>query len=214
MKRLLAALALCLGAYLSAPADVFDHPLTAATQDEFSAVCAVLSAHAIQKGDFTQTKHIAKLNRDLVSSGTYLISRDDGIVWQTKKPFPSTLTVTSAAVMQTTASGKKSVLIAGSNPTFESFSTIISSVFVGGDRLNAQHFDIYFSPSADGWTIALVPKDAAIRAVAQQFVLCGAAMLQSVTMHEPGGDFVRYEFANQSFPATLTDDEKALFAAQ
>ncbi len=214
MRRFLAALALSLSACFSVPADVLDFPLTAATQDDFSAVCAVLSAHAIQKGDFTQTKHIAKLNRDLVSSGAYLISRDDGIVWQTKKPFPSTLTVTPAAVMQTTAGGKKSVLIAGSNPTFESFSTIISSVFVGGDRLNAQHFDIFFSPSPDGWTIALVPKDDAVRAVAQQFVLSGKTTLQCVTMHEPGGNFVRYEFANQSFPATLTDDEKALFAAQ
>ena len=213
MRRLLAAAALLL-AVCSAPADVFDVPLTAATRDDFSAVCATLSAHPVQKGDFTQTKHIAKLNRALVSSGAYLISRDDGIVWQTKKPFPSVLTVTPSAITQTAASGKTSILVAGSNPTFESFSGIIRSVFAGGDGLNERQFDIFFSCSAAGWTLGLVPKDDAVRAVAQRFVLTGETALQSVIMHEPGGDFVRYEFANQTFLAALTDDEKALFSVR
>lgn len=195
-------------------ADVFDHPLSAATQQDFSAVCAQIAAHENQKGDFTQTKYLSKLNRSLVSSGTYLIARQDGIVWRTQKPFPSTMTVTKSAVIQTAASGKKSVLVAGSNPTFESFATIISSVFAGGEDLSAHNFDLFFDGTATDWTIGLVPKDATIRAVAQHFILQGGTTLRSVTMYEPTGDFVRYEFANQSFPATLTADEKNLFESK
>ena len=211
MKRFfLTTIFLC--SLLAASADVFDHPLSPASEKTFSAVCATLSAHDIQKGDFTQTKYVSKLNRNLVSSGAYLIARQDGMVWQTKKPFPSTMTVTKSAVIQTAASGKKSVLVSGSNPTFESFSAIISSVFAGGDGLNAQNFAIYFEGTETDWTAGLVPQDSAVRAVAKQFVLQGGTSLRTVTMYEPSGDFVRYEFANQSFPATLTADEKALFA--
>jgi hypothetical protein len=60
--------------------------------------------------------------------------------------------------------------------------------------------------------MGLVPKEKAVRTVAEKFVLQGGQALDSVTMHEKSGDFVRYEFANVAFPATLTDDEKAFFA--
>lgn len=215
MKRVILYIFLLLYSFISAvsaTADVFDHPLCTETQSVFVAASSAMSAHPIQNGMFTQTKHIAKLNRNLVSSGSYFISKDSGIVWQTKKPFPSTLVVSADKVTQIAASGKKSVLQAGSNATFESFAKVIRSVFQGGDDLSENNFDVFFEGDASAWTMGLVPKEKAVRAVAERFVLQGGAALDSVTMHEKSGDFVRYEFANVAFPATLTDDEKAFFA--
>ena len=210
VQALVVAAFLCAGAL--AGADVFDRPLTAETAPIFAQVRSSLAAHAVQKGDFTQTKHIARLNRDLASSGAYLISRDDGIVWQTKKPYPSTMTVTRRAVIQTAASGKKTVLQAGGSQAFESFAAVISSVFQGGDALNADNFDIYFEGSAERWTAGVVPKDSALRSVASRFVLQGAdGVLSSVTMHESGGDSVRYDLSATSYADALTAEELALF---
>lgn len=198
---------------VSAAADVFSSPLTAETAPAFDSVRRALCAHEVQKGDFIQTKTIARLKRDLVSSGTYLISREDGIVWNTQKPYPSTMTVTKRAVIQTAASGKKTVLQSGSNATFESLSAVISSVFQGGEALSADNFDIYFAESDSGWTAGLVPKDSTISAVAASFELFGASgALKSVIMHEPAGDSVRYDFVSASYASSLTEAEKALFS--
>lgn len=211
MKHLiLALLFICAASFVSA--DVFDHPLNTDTLSSFVAVRTAIAAHAFQKGSFLQTKHIAKLNRNLVSSGEYLISKADGIVWQTKKPFPSTMIVSTHAVVQIAASGKKTVLQAGNNATFESFAKVISSVFQGGSALSETNFALYFEGDEKNWKVGLVPKESAIRAVAEKFVLQGSSAMNSVTMHEKNGDFVRYEFANVVFPDTLTDDEKTFFA--
>ncbi|MBQ7158685.1 MAG: outer membrane lipoprotein carrier protein LolA [Treponema sp.] len=210
MKLFCIAFIFCIVSF--AFADVFDHPLTKESKPLFQSVSQTIAAHEAQKGDFIQTKHISKLNRNLASSGTYLLSKNNGIVWQTKKPFPSTMIVSATSVVQIAASGKKSVLQAGSNATFESFAKVISSVFQGGEDLSEKNFDIFFEGTEKSWTVGLVPKDKAIHAVAERFVLQGGSALNSVTMHEKSGDFVRYEFANVAFPATLTDDEKAFFA--
>ena len=207
-----AAVVLVVAGTAAATADVFEHPLNAETEAVFEDVRAALAVNAVQKGDFTQTKTIARLKRDLVSSGSYLISHDDGIVWQTKKPYQSTLIVTKRAVVQIAASGKKSVLQTGNNATFESFSAVISSVFSGGDALNARNFDIYFEGTREQWTVGVMPKDSTIAAVAMDFVLQGVAgTLSSVTMHEPSGDSVRYDFTAVRYADTLTAEERALF---
>ena len=142
MKTIFAAFLFCIAAL--AFGQVFDHPLSKENQPTFQKVRQTIAAHNLQKGDFSQIKHIGKFNRNLTSSGAFVISKDDGIMWQTKKPFPSTMIVTKSSVVQITASGKKSLLQAGSNATFESFAKIISSVFQGGDDLNEKNFDLYF----------------------------------------------------------------------
>ena len=193
-------------------ADVFDAPLTEATDSAFKSVCSHIAAYAVQKGDFTQTKHIAKLNRNLASSGTFIISHDDGILWQTLRPYPSTMVVTKSAIIQTTTSGKKTVTKSNNNATFESFSSIIGAVFRGDAELLAQHFAIYFEGSAENWTIGLIPNDSTMQAVAAKLVMQGGSTLTSVTLYEQSGDSVRYEFSKQTFADSLTATDKALFS--
>jgi len=212
MKSIFAAFFFC----ILAPAftEVFDHPLTRERQPTFQKVSRAIAAHDIQKGSFTQTKHISRLQRNLTSSGFYVISKNDGIMWQTKKPFPSTMIVSASSIVQISASGKKNLLQTAGNATFESFAKVIASVFQGGNELSEKNFDLYFEGREGSWSLGLIPKDKAIRAVAEKFVLEGGDFLQSVTMHEKNGDFVRYDFAGVTFPVRLTDDEKAIFERQ
>lgn len=211
-KPIFAAILFCLTAL--AFGDIFDHPLTDESKSVFQKISQSIASHKVQKGDFTQTKFISKLKRELSSSGSCIISREDGIMWQTKKPFPSTMIVSASSVVQISSSGKKSVLQAEGNATFESFAKVIGSVFQGGEELSEKNFDIFFEGSEKAWSVGLIPREKSIRTIADRFLLQGGEALTSVTMHEKNGDFIRYEFANLSFPATLTDDEKAFFEKQ
>ena len=69
--------------------DVFKKPLTEASKPALQQSLSVLTASPLTMGDFKQTRTIKKMNREFVSTGSFAIDREAGIVWDTKKPFPS-----------------------------------------------------------------------------------------------------------------------------
>ena len=211
MKRGLCILFFSAFSFFVAHADIFEHPLAASSEKEFATVCESISAHSVQKGTFIQTKHVSKLNRDLVSSGTYIISQKDGILWNTQKPFPSVMAVSQSGIMQTNASGKKTKLDAKGNATFQQFSAVISSVFQGNADMLREHFTIYFDGDQKNWTTALVPKEATLRRMISHIQMNGSDSIQSIIMTEENGDSVRYQFEQQTYAETLSDAEKSYF---
>lgn len=179
----------------------------------FKQVCESISAHKITKGNFNQTKVIKKIGREIKSSGTFIVSVDDGVLWNTQKPFKSSMAITKSGIVQTAANGKKSVVAAGSNATFEQVSSLMTSLFNGdSDALN-QNFDIEFIGSTENWNVNLTPKDASVRSFIDVIEMAGGKSIDTMVLHEPSGDFTKYEFSNQTFPNALTDEEKAGFKA-
>ncbi|MBR1403694.1 MAG: outer membrane lipoprotein carrier protein LolA [Treponema sp.] len=180
----------------------------------FNDVCVSISAHKVTKGSFTQTKLIKKISREIKSSGTFIVSVDDGVLWNTQKPFASSMAITKNGIVQTAANGKKSVVSAGSNATFEQVSSLMTSLFNGDAGELEKNFEIEFIGSTANWNVNLVPRDASIKSFIAQIEMAGRATIDSMTLHEPSGDFTKYEFTNQSFTDSLTESEKAGFNAQ
>ncbi|MCR5725734.1 MAG: outer membrane lipoprotein carrier protein LolA [Treponema sp.] len=212
-------------------ADVYDHPLSSENSPAFTEICTALSEAAVQRGNFTQTKHIATINRSIVSSGTYIIAANStasagGIVWQTKKPFASTMTVSERGILQTTASGKQTKLDAAGNATFRELSAVISSVFRGDAAMLTEHFTVFFEQTAEknSWQAALKPKDSTLQQMISSIVMTGTSkspaqslhaarsLITSITMNEPSGDSIRYDFSEQRFSTSLSEEEARLFA--
>ena len=73
--------------------DVFKKPLTEASKPALQQSLSVLTASPLTMGDFKQTRTIKKMNREFISTGSFAIDREAGIVWDTRKPFPSFLWV-------------------------------------------------------------------------------------------------------------------------
>ena len=200
----LALLASCALAF-SQPADV------SRDEEGLEKVCGIISSHKITKGDFRQLKFIHKLKREMVSSGIFLISSDDGILWQTQKPYFSTMVVTQKAIIQTNSKGKKSVLSSESNPSFEQFSKVISSVFTGKVEILKENFDVEFIGSSDSWNINLLPQNSTVRNVVSEIEMAGHDSIDSMVIHEPSGDYIRHEFLSHIYPERLSDEDKAFF---
>lgn len=186
----------------------------------FGEVCASISAHKITRGNFTQTKHIQKISRDIKSSGDFVVSADDGVLWNTQKPFRSSMAITRGGIVQTAANGRKSVVGAGSNATFEQVSSLMTALFNGDADALGRNFEIEFAgsagsaSSAGGWSAKLVPRDASVRSFVALIEMAGRDTIDAMTLHEPGGDFTKYEFSNQTFPAALSEGERAAFSAE
>ena len=188
-------------------------------------VCEELAKNKNTVGDFSQTKTITQSGRKLKSIGKFIIS-DMGIVWKTEKPFASTLVISETKMVQTSASGKKTVMDGTDNQIFQSISSVLSSLFMGNTEKLYENFEIVVKNSDfETWNIELSPKNQNIASVMKTFTLSGKlnssenqtsqpanAILESLEITENSGNTIKYEFSNQTYPQELTNDEKQLFA--
>ena len=61
---------------------------------EPAGVRELLSKPAVLRGEFEQSRHLHGFHNPLVSQGDFLLARDRGVVWMTRKPFASTTLIT------------------------------------------------------------------------------------------------------------------------
>jgi outer membrane lipoprotein-sorting protein len=197
---------------------VFNVPLSNATRPRFLAICAELSRYPVTKGAFEQQKTIKALNRTLSSSGVFIISAGDGMVWDTRKPFPSIMAVGEDFITQSTPGGTKTRLSAQGNETFVRLAAVIRAVFTGNPQQLLMNFTVFFTESGTTWRLGLVPKDASIKNFAEKIMLNGGGnggmAIQSIVLLQGNGDTLRYTLTKQTFSATLRPEEKALFNAE
>jgi hypothetical protein len=196
--------------------EIFRHPLGPETMDAFKTTCSRLAAHPVVRGNFEQEKTLSRLNRSLKSSGNFIIAAGLGMVWDTVKPFASTLALGKNYMIQSRPGGQRTVLNAQGNETFLRMAEVINAVFSGNSQGLMDNFNIYYSPrvaAADSsWELGLSPRDTSIGAFAEKIVMKGDTAIKSIFIYEQNGDTVQYLLSNHNYPAELNVNEKALFA--
>ncbi len=179
-------------------------------------VFSSLTENKVTTGDFVQEKSSAKIKRPLKSSGNFIFS-EDGIVWKTTKPFPSTMAVTKDSIIQTSADGKKNVIDASANDTFKTVSSTLTSLFSGNRSELEKHFTIKnFKADSAAWEMVLTPKDATVASALKQVTLSGAVKssktsLDGMVSEKSDTEKTKFTFANQVYKQALSADEKAFF---
>lgn len=181
-------------------------------------VCAGLAAHPHTTGNFTQVKKLKANGRSIKSSGNFIFGLD-GIMWNTVKPFPSTLAVGKTRIIQTAADGSRTVIEAEGNPVFGSIAGTLTAVFSNDLTLLKENFTTDFSEKEGGtWTLVLTPKDQTITAVLNTLTLEGSSgaeySMDAIILEEASGNTITYSFFDQKYPKELTDAEKAFFEAE
>lgn len=180
-----------------------------------SDVCKSLTEHKYTTGDFSQEKTSAKLKRPLKSSGKFIFS-EEGIVWQTLKPFPSTNVITKSQIIQISANGKKSVIDGSTNETFKSSSAMLTSIFSGNQTELQKNFILDFCSNESSWSMKLTPKDSTISSVMNFFVVSGTVSgskitFDSMSVTQNQTDVTTYTLLNQNYKQELSNAEKAFF---
>jgi len=192
--------------------DVFRYPLGPQTENTFRATCSNLAEHPFIRGNFEQEKTLSRFNSVLKSSGNFIIAAKMGMVWDTAKPFPSTLALGKDYLIQSRPGGQKNVLSAQGNETFLRMAQVIDAVFSGNAQELVNSFEVYFSGSAAVWEIGLSPLESAISSFAERIVIKGDAAIRSIQIYEQNGDTIKYILSNHSYPAELDINEKAFFS--
>ena len=150
----------------------------AAMAKEGDGVRARLAKPAVLRGEFAQEKQLHGFRNPLKSSGDFLLLRDRGIAWNTRAPFASSTRLT------------RKKLLAGDLDALSTRFTLKETLRADG-----------------GWSLALQPRDAALKQAFTSIVLDGDRYVRSVEIAEPGGDRTRIRFAGlrEAPPATRAE---------
>ena len=198
--------------YVWAEEDVFRHQLTPQTMVIFNVTCANLAERPIVKGNFLQEKYLKRFDRSLMSSGNFIIAVEQGMVWETLKPFPSTMIMGKDFIMQSRPDGQKSVIGAQGNETFTQMADVISSVFSGQGQRLLENFEVFFLGSVSDWNMGLLPRNSIFASFAAKITMSGDSAIRSIRMFEQNGDIITYTLSNHIYPAALSDHEKDFFS--
>ena len=205
-----------LGLPVWADEDVYKYPLNPETMESFMAVSARLAEHPIVRGNFEQEKILSRLGRTLKSGGNFIIIAEKGMVWDTVKPFPSTLALGKDYLVQSRPGGQKTTVSAQGNETFLRLAEVLSAVFSGNARGLLDNFGICFTvkntAGAPAWEMGLSPLDRAIGSFAEKITMSGDSAIRSIIINEQSGDITKYTLSNHSYPIEPDAYEKSLFA--
>jgi len=196
----------------TATEEIFRHPLEPKTIEAFKTTCSRLAEHPLVLGNFEQEKTLSRLKRTLKSSGNFIIAAGLGMVWDTVKPFASTLALGKDYLIQSRPGGQKTVLSAQGNETFLRMAEVISAVFSGNSKGLMDNFDIFYVGNNAAWELGLSPKNTAIGSFAEKIIMKGDAAIRSIIIYEQNGDTIQYFLSNHRYPAELNVNEKALFS--
>ena len=192
--------------------DVFRHPLTPQGMVTFNVISANLAQNPIITGNFVQEKYLSRLRRSIISSGNFIITAKQGMVWETLQPFPSTMVMGNDFIVQSRPDGRATVLSAQGNETFTQMADVLSSVFSGQSQRLLENFEVYFFGSISNWNMGLLPRDKVIASFVTKIILSGDSTIRSIRIFEQNGDAITYTLSNHKYQTALTAREKALFS--
>ena len=179
-----------------AMADVFSHPVNKKSKPELEKSLAKVMNYEVASGDFKQTKSIKKRNRKFISTGTFMISKKNGIVWKTLKPIFSELALNNAGVFERDSNGQSQMLLTKENPMFADFSSNIQALFSGKIAQLEKNFNVFYEKQSCGFRMGLVPRETMVRMVIANVVIEACKNIDKVIITDAEESPVTLEFLN------------------
>ncbi|MDE2406767.1 MAG: outer membrane lipoprotein carrier protein LolA [Xanthomonadaceae bacterium] len=169
---------------------------------------------AVLRGEFSQEKQLQGFQHPLKSQGSLLVARDKGVLWSTRKPFPSELVLTRDRILTRQADGRSRVEVdARTQPALRSVNSMLFALMSGDVQALTARFNA--QPSllpGNAWQLQLTPRPGALTQAFVRITLEGDRFVRSVLIEEPNGDRTRLQFTNlRETPALLTADEARRF---
>jgi outer membrane lipoprotein-sorting protein len=185
----------------------------AAATQPLEQVRAQLQSHAVVRGQFVQRKQLAGFTRPLESAGSFLLWREHGVVWNTARPFASSIVITRDAVR--VAQGGKPYTLqsdAAREPALRIVNEILFAVLAGDVTRLEQRFEIAAQAPGSSWTLRLTPREAAVKRAFTSIGVDGDSFVRGVQLQEANGDRTTITFDALSTATAPTADETRLLA--
>lgn len=173
-------------------------PAPAPSSDWLAEVVHRMDNAAVIRGDFEQAKSIKGFKRQLVSHGTFLVAKGQGIQWVTQAPFASTLVVTQERLTTVTDGGVQQ-MDTRQEPGLRAVNELLLAVLGGDMQVLKTRFEVQGGlQGAQGWRMTLVPKEANLARFISRIEMDGDRHVQNVRLFEGSGDESKIRFSHHS----------------
>ena len=153
-------------------------------------VKARLSEAPLLRGTFEQQKSVKGFKRPLESSGVFLMVKDRGVLWDTRKPFASTLTITPRSLRAEQGPGGASYQLETSRePALAAMNALLLSLVSGDVAALSKSFRIEGTLIDDkAWALTLTPLEPGLSRLFRTVRLEGDRHVRLVRLEEVSGD--------------------------
>jgi outer membrane lipoprotein-sorting protein len=163
-------------------------PVAALTLDELMRDMAKVEA---RQASFVETKEMALLNGPLVRRGVLEYARPDRLSMRVDSPYFERVQIAGDQVTIERRSGVTKVALAA-QPQLAAWIDSLRATLAGDGGTLQRHFEVRVDGSAADWTLTLVPRDAALRAIVERVDIAGrGADVTRFAIDETKGDRTR-----------------------
>lgn len=156
--------------------------------DALGQLMAQLAAHTHGHAAFVERQFIGILDHPLESSGELFYTAPEHLEKRTLKPKPESLTLDHGELA--VRRGARSYTLALRDyPQLAPFIDSIRATLAGDRAALERTYDLGFDARADGWTLTLVPRTAALKSLIASITIGGTAdAVRSVEVRRADGD--------------------------
>ena len=160
-------------------------------------------------GQFIQEKHLRALPQPLTSTGTFVLAKDHGLLWQLKTPLQQDYRITAQGIARRT--GSEWQMLPGKSAGAEQ-NRLFLAVLQGDSSGLQRDFDLQLQGQSNAWTLTLTPRSLLLKQVFNQINITGGQLVQRIELQETQGDSTLLKMQNSVSNQPLSDAEQHDFA--
>ena len=160
-------------------------------------------------GDFIQEKHLRALPKPLTSTGTFVLAKDHGLLWQLNTPLKQDYRITALGIAR--RNGSEWQMLPGKSAGAEQ-NRLFLAVLQGDSSGLARDFELRLQGQPTQWTLTLTPRSLLLKQVFTQINIDGGELVQRIELQETQGDSTVLKLQNSISHLPLSDAEQHDFA--
>ena len=160
-------------------------------------------------GQFIQEKHLRALPQPLTSKGTFVLAKNQGLLWLLKTPLQQDYRINDKGISRRDANGWQ--LLPGKSAGAEQ-NRLFLAVLQGDSSGLTRDFELSLSGDAQDWKLTLTPRSMLLKQVFNQINITGGELVHSIELLETQGDSTLLRMQDSTSAQPLTDAEQHDFA--
>ncbi|MCF6760649.1 outer membrane lipoprotein carrier protein LolA [Pseudomonas fragi] len=160
-------------------------------------------------GDFIQEKHLRALPKPLTSTGTFVLAKNHGLLWQLKTPLQQDYRINAQGIAR--RDGTRWQMLPGKSAGAEQ-NRLFLAVLQGDSSGLQRDFDLQLQGTPDHWTLTLTPRSLLLKQVFNQINIEGGELVQRIELQEAQGDSTLLKMQNSVSNQPLNEAEQHDFA--
>ena len=156
-------------------------------------------------GQFVQEKHLRALPKPLTSTGTFVLAKDHGLLWQLKTPLQQDYRITAQGIARRSSNGWQ--MLPGKSAGAEQ-NRLFLAVLQGDSSGLQRDFELQLQGEPDRWTLTLTPRSLLLKQVFNRITIDGGELVQRIELQETQGDSTLLRMQDSVSNQALSDAEQ------